>query len=85
MYDLQLAETDLLHLKDKAPNEFNVNFLLGKLYLLLKRRTEAVKYFAFAQELDPRSAALLREQLENDLAGKEDEGEEGMEVDLSGQ
>ncbi|KDE06691.1 hypothetical protein MVLG_03037 [Microbotryum lychnidis-dioicae p1A1 Lamole] len=73
------AEADLLTLKNRAPNEFNVHFLLGKLYKVLGRKSEMLKHFGMAQDLEPRTASLIREQVEKTSAsgGRE----RGMEVD----
>ncbi|KAK4705260.1 anaphase-promoting complex subunit 3, partial [Phenoliferia sp. Uapishka_3] len=68
----QLAESDLLALKDRAPNEFNVYFLLGKLYKMLDRKAEMLKYFSLAQDLEPRTAALIRETIQRDTKGEMD-------------
>lgn len=53
-----LAEVDLVALKDRAPNEFNVHFLLGKLYkrMGVGREGEMLKHFGLAQDLEPRTA-----------------------------
>ena len=67
-----MAESDLVSLKDKAPNEFNVFFLLGKLYKMLNRKPEMLKYFALAQDLEPRTAALIRETIARDVEGEMD-------------
>ncbi|KAM0755672.1 TPR-like protein [Meredithblackwellia eburnea MCA 4105] len=77
-----VAESDLLILKDKAPNEFNVYFLLGKLCRLLGKQVDMVKYFALAQDLEPRMAALIRETINKEPTADErdmeiDEVEEG--------
>ncbi|KAM0792147.1 hypothetical protein ACM66B_004846 [Microbotryomycetes sp. NB124-2] len=61
----ELAESDLIALRDRAPNEFNVHYLLGKLYKSLKRPTEMLKHFGLAQDIEPRMASLIREQIEN--------------------
>lgn len=78
----QRAEFDLLNLKNTAPNEFNVNFLLGKLYIQLNRRAEATKYFAFAQELAPSNGAAIREQLES--KGQQDDSTGISQNDIAG-
>lgn len=67
-----MAESDLLALKDQAPNEFNVYFLLGKLYKMLGRQAEMLKYFSLAQDLEPRTAALIRETVQRDVEGDMD-------------
>lgn len=52
----QLAESDLLWLKDRAPDEFNVHLYLGRLYKLVGRKTDMLHHFALAQDLEPRLA-----------------------------
>ncbi|KAK4048734.1 anaphase-promoting complex subunit cdc27 [Microbotryomycetes sp. JL221] len=63
----QLAESDLIALKDRAPNEFTVHYLLGKLYKTLKRTPEMLKHFGLAQDIEPRMASLIREQIEREV------------------
>ncbi|SCV67008.1 BQ2448_5654 [Microbotryum intermedium] len=75
------AERDLLTLKNRAPNEFNVHFLLGKLYKVLGRKSEMLKHFGMAQDLEPRTASLIREQVEKNAAEGGAGAERGMEVD----
>ena len=50
--DLALAE--LLVVKDIAPDEANVHFLLGRVYKILRDKTNAVKHFTTALNLDPK-------------------------------
>ena len=45
---------ELVLLKDMAPDEANVHFLLGRLYKMLRMRAEAVKAFTMALNLDPK-------------------------------
>ena len=71
----QLAESDLLTLKNTAPNEFNVHYLLGKLYKILGRGSDMLKSLVLAQDIDPRAAKMIR-----DLIDKKD----GMELDEEG-
>lgn len=61
---LERAEQELLHLVKRVPNEFNVNFLLGKLFLLRGRRSEAVKFFSHAQNIEARCGQAVRELVE---------------------
>ncbi|GAA5861650.1 hypothetical protein JCM8547_000694 [Rhodosporidiobolus lusitaniae] len=87
----QLAEQDLLALKHLAPSEPNVHYLLGKLYKQLgpTRRAEMVQAFASSQDLEPRMASVIREQIERPLdeeegvGGGEEEGRGGMDGDDS--
>ncbi|GAA96726.1 uncharacterized protein L969DRAFT_97077 [Mixia osmundae IAM 14324] len=50
------ALRDLLDLKDEAPDEFNVHYMLGKLYGAMGDRTKMTRHLTYAQDLDPRSA-----------------------------
>ncbi|CEQ43033.1 SPOSA6832_04921 [Sporobolomyces salmonicolor] len=74
----QTAESDLITLKQQAPSEPNVHYLLGKLYKLLGRRPEMLNHFALAQDLEPRMASVIREQIERSVSA-----EAGMDVDDS--
>lgn len=51
----QTALKDLLSLAALASDEWNVQFLLGKVYAALGQHTLMIKHFTFAQDLDPRS------------------------------
>ncbi|GAA5933128.1 anaphase promoting complex subunit CDC27 [Sporobolomyces koalae] len=75
----QLAEPDLLQLKSIAPLEPTVHYLLGKLYRSLgpSRRPQMLAAFTTAQDLEPRMASAIREQIECSPR-------EGMEVDETG-
>ena len=48
------ALVELKILKDVAPDEANVHFLLGRLYKMLRMRGEAVRCFTMALNLDPK-------------------------------
>ena len=48
------ALVELKVLKDMAPDEANVHFLLGRLYKMLRMRGEAVRCFTMALNLDPK-------------------------------
>jgi anaphase-promoting complex subunit 3 len=50
----KMALVELQLLKDVAPDEANVFFLLGKLYKMLKMRADAVRCFTAALNLDPK-------------------------------
>ncbi|GAA5843766.1 hypothetical protein JCM9279_000136 [Rhodotorula babjevae] len=73
------AEADLLALRHQAPTEPNVHYLLGKLYRVLGRKADMHRAFALAQDLEPRMASLIREQIERALP----EAPTGMDVDES--
>ena len=48
------ALSELQILKDIAPDEANVHFLLGKLYKVTRERTSAIRHFTMAMNLDPK-------------------------------
>lgn len=77
----QQAEQELLRLKDRAPNEFNVYFLLGKLCKILDKKPEMLKYFGLAQDLEPRTASLIRDTIQRPVVEDGGEGDDSMEVD----
>ncbi|GAA5951706.1 hypothetical protein JCM3765_003089 [Sporobolomyces pararoseus] len=74
----QLAEPDLLQLKSLAPLEPTIHYLLGKLYKSLgpSKRSQMLAAFTTAQDLEPRMASVIREQIEHST-------QQGMEVDQS--
>ncbi len=51
---LQGALEELMILKDLAPDEANVHFLLGRLYKSLHDKTSAIKHLTIALNLDPK-------------------------------
>jgi anaphase-promoting complex subunit 3 len=51
----KMALVELQMLRDIAPDEANVFFLLGKLYKMLKMRADAVRCFTAALNLDPKA------------------------------
>lgn len=69
---LQAALKDLLLVRDMAPDEFNVHYLLGKLYGAMGERVLMTKNLTIAQDLEPRAAGRIREIIEN--AGRERSG-----------
>ncbi|KAG0656491.1 anaphase-promoting complex subunit cdc27 [Rhodotorula mucilaginosa] len=71
----EAAEADLLALQHQAPTEPNVLYLLGQLYRNLGRRSEMLRLFAQAQDLEPRFASLIRQQIE------QEGGAGGMDID----
>lgn len=56
---LQNALKDLLELRDLAPEEANVPFVLGKLYREMGRNVEATRCFTIARDLDPKLSAII--------------------------
>ncbi|OLL23906.1 Protein bimA [Neolecta irregularis DAH-3] len=66
------ALEDLIYLKDLAPDEASVHFLLGKLYKHFGNKPNAMRHFTLAQNLDPKASHLIRECIER-LDEPEDE------------
>jgi anaphase-promoting complex subunit 3 len=58
------ALVELKVLKDVAPDEANVHFLLGRLYKMLRMRGEAVRCFTMALNLDPKVCLNLFPRME---------------------
>lgn len=56
---LQAAQKELLILKDIAPDDARVHFLLGKLYKAQNDKGLAVRHFTQALSLDPKVSCLL--------------------------
>jgi anaphase-promoting complex subunit 3 len=52
--ELKLALVELKVLKDLAPDEPNVHYLLGKLYKMLHDKANAIRHFTAALNLDPK-------------------------------
>jgi anaphase-promoting complex subunit 3 len=48
------ALPELLVLKDIAPDEANVHYMLGRLYKMIRDKQEAIRYFTIALNLDPK-------------------------------
>ena len=58
LQELRLALVELKMLKDMAPDEANVHYLLGKLYKMLRDKANAIKHFTSALNLDPKVCPL---------------------------
>lgn len=71
----KMALVELQILKDVAPDEANVFFLLGKLYKMLRMRADAVRCFTAALNLDPKAAQYIKDAMES-LDEEEDEEED---------
>lgn len=56
-FNFALAELKVL--KDMAPDEANVHYLLGKLYKTLRDKGNAIKHFTAALNLDPKVISLV--------------------------
>jgi anaphase-promoting complex subunit 3 len=52
--EMQFALNELMILKDIAPDEAMVHFLLGRLYKSLRDKGQAVRHFTIALNLDPK-------------------------------
>lgn len=58
-YEEALDEFNIL--KDMVPDESNVHFMLGRVHKQLKNKSEAVKHFTIALNLDPKVSYLCEE------------------------
>jgi sterol desaturase/sphingolipid hydroxylase (fatty acid hydroxylase superfamily) len=47
-----------------VPTEFNVRFLLGKIYMQLRQKNLAIKQLTFSIELDPKAIHVIKKLLE---------------------
>jgi anaphase-promoting complex subunit 3 len=64
--------TELLVLKDTAPDDPNIHFLLGRCYKKLRDRASAIKHLTIAMNLDPKSHGVIKEVMES--IDQEDDG-----------
>ncbi|KAL4917213.1 protein bima [Aspergillus aurantiobrunneus] len=76
LQDLRSALTELRVLKDMAPDEANVHYLLGKLYKMLHDKGNAIKHFTTALNLDPKAAQYIKDAME--ALDEDEEDEEDM-------
>ncbi|KAJ5542882.1 hypothetical protein N7535_005304 [Penicillium sp. DV-2018c] len=65
LHEYDLALTELKVLKDMAPDEANVHYLLGKLYKMLHDKASAIKHFTAALNLDPKAAQYIKDAMES--------------------
>jgi anaphase-promoting complex subunit 3 len=63
--DYNGAMNDLHILKELAPEEANVHFLLGRLYRHFGDKTSAIKHLTTAMNLDSKASHLVKEAIEN--------------------
>ncbi|KAF2464329.1 TPR-like protein [Lindgomyces ingoldianus] len=73
------ALKDLEYLKDSAPDDANVHFLLGRTYKKLRDRTNAIRHFTIAMNLDPKASQYIKEAMEgldDDEVGEWSSGDE---------
>ena len=61
----QEALKELLYLKDAAPEDPNIHFLLGRCYKKLRDRSSAIRHLTIAMNLDPKSHGVIKEVMEN--------------------
>ncbi|KAF2201174.1 TPR-like protein [Delitschia confertaspora ATCC 74209] len=59
------ALKELKILKDLAPDDANVHFLLGRTYKRLRDRTNAIRHFTIALNLDPKASQYIKENMES--------------------
>lgn len=59
------ALADLEILRDQAPDDANVHFLLGKCYKRMGDKTNAIRHFTIALNLDPKASQLIKEAMES--------------------
>jgi len=64
--------TELVILKDAAPDDPNIHFLLGRCYKKLHDRANAIKHLTIAMNLDPKSHGVIKEVMES--IDQEDDG-----------
>ncbi|KAF5021036.1 hypothetical protein F66182_6914 [Fusarium sp. NRRL 66182] len=62
---LEAAQKELMILKDLAPDEATVHFLLGKLYRSMGEKQLSVRHFTIALALDPKASHQIKEAIES--------------------
>ncbi|KAL8689590.1 MAG: hypothetical protein Q9224_004607 [Gallowayella concinna] len=60
----QAALEELKLLKAIAPDEANVFFMLGQVYKMLRQKSEAIRNWTIAGNLDPKSQPHIKEEME---------------------
>ncbi|KAJ4383432.1 anaphase-promoting complex subunit cdc27 [Didymella sp. IMI 355093] len=56
---------ELLYLKDLAPDDANIHFLLGRCYKKERDRANAIRHLTIAMNLDPKSHGVIKEVMES--------------------
>lgn len=69
----EMALVELRVLKDIAPDEANVHFLLAKAYKLLRQKGSAIRHFTMALNLDPKAGHFIKEAMEQMEVEDDDE------------
>jgi anaphase-promoting complex subunit 3 len=59
------ALSELIYLKDAAPDDPNIHFLLGRCYKKLRDRASAIRHLTIAMNLDPKSHGVIKEVMES--------------------
>jgi anaphase-promoting complex subunit 3 len=75
------ALKELEHLKDSAPDDADVHFLLGRTYKILGDRANAVRHFTIALNLDPKAQPWLKKAMESLSDDDGDGWSEGDDAD----
>lgn len=70
---------ELLYLKDLAPDDANIHFLLGRCYKKVRDRANAIRHLTIAMNLDPKSHGVIKEVMES--IDQEDDGGWSSEED----
>ncbi|KAH8910033.1 TPR-like protein [Coniochaeta sp. PMI_546] len=65
MGQLEAAQRELMVLKDLAPDDARVHFLLGKLCKTLRDKKSAVRHFTIALSLDPKASQEIKAAIES--------------------
>ncbi|KAI9762216.1 MAG: hypothetical protein M4579_000539 [Chaenotheca gracillima] len=60
-----MAFAELTTLKDIAPDDAHVHFLLGRVYKTLRKKSEAIKHYTIALNLDPKAGQTIKEAIES--------------------
>lgn len=58
------ALKELEILKDSAPDDANVHFLLGRTYKKIHDRANSIRHFTIALNLDPKASQYIKEAME---------------------
>ncbi|KAJ4341237.1 anaphase-promoting complex subunit cdc27 [Didymella glomerata] len=56
---------ELSYLKDLAPDDANIHFLLGRCYKKQRDRANAIRHLTIAMNLDPKSHGVIKEVMES--------------------
>jgi len=59
MQRFDAALDELKQLRDMAPDESNVHFMLGRVYKQLGNKSEALRHYTIAMNLDPKVSSKI--------------------------